>query len=145
MCVLLARFGVEKKLLENSEKFTRFQRLFSGTAVYTIFATSLVVMFTLILIATFIVRDYYTGEQQPYYECVYVLVDSSISLTAVYFFAYTGTVVALFFSKVSDKLGIGTELKALATLSVLGGIFGVCSYLLIKDQGKSFVYVTFQN
>lgn len=134
-CVLLARFGVEKKLLEKSEKFTRFQRLFSGKAVYSFFAGSLVFGFFLIFLATFLKGGFYTVEGKHYYECVNDLFINLLGLNIAYFIAFVWTVIALYISKVSDKLGIGSELKAVAIAGVVGG--GTTGLILyyVQDQG----------
>lgn len=136
MCMLLARFNVQKKLLEKSEKFNKFERVFSGPAVYTIYAASLVVMFVAVFAGTFAIKNFYSTETKNYYECIDQVFYNNIGLNVFYFIIFTIIVILLFLAKVTEKLGMGWELKLLGVVGVVLGAISAGFLYLIDDPGN---------
>lgn len=136
MCLLLARFGVQKKLLQNSEKFSRFERLFSGTTAYSIYAASLALFFLFVFLFTIFEESFYSFETKQYYECTNTdMVYKMIGLVSIYSIFYSVMIIALYVAKVSEKLGMGTELKFMAVAGFGMGCTAGAFLYLVKDPG----------
>lgn len=136
MALLQARFGIQKKLLEEkNHSLSKFQRLFTGTTPFTIFMALNLLVFLLILISSFFKDDFYTGDTYSFGQCVIKLEPISIVLICYYSVLFGTFAVTLFIAKVKEKLGVRIELvfSAVIGVSIVFAIIGVNS---IRDEGN---------
>lgn len=140
MCILLAKFGIQQKLLEmKTEDFSRFQRLFARSSVYIIFVVSLLVFFGCMLISTFLRTDFYSTTSQNYYECLEDIGINSYGLDVVYVVAFAVLAIILYISKVREKLGLSTEIKITGGIAAIFGGITVSLLIVSLDKGPKYL------
>lgn len=124
MLLLLARFGIQKKLLEKSDSnFSRFQRIFAGSTALLVFILSLVVVWIIIFGFTFLYQDnFYSMELRNFSECNLNVDIVNIVLDSIYFVGFVITAVLAYSAKVTENLGIRTEM---VIIIILGTFFTI--------------------
>lgn len=146
MCILLAKFGIQQKLLkEKTVAFSRFQRLFARSSVYIIFVVSLLVFFACILVSTFLRNNFYSSTYQNYYECLDELGTNSYGLDAVYMIAFAVLAIVLYVSKVRENLGLSTEIKLTGVIAAIFGGITISVLFAIEDQGYLLFKIMLMN
>lgn len=138
MALLQARFGIQKKLLEDkNHKFSRFQTLFTGTAPFTIFVIANLLFFLGIFFALvdYGLEKFYTFEQTNFGECITRLDGITIAMICVYVILFGTFAITLSVTKVKENLGIRLELVFYAITGVIV-VFSFIGVGRVEDDGK---------
>lgn len=135
--LLIARFGIQKKLLQNrnEEHFTRFQRFFSERAALVLFIIGVIINSVSYLIISLRTKNYYSFESIPKYICLYErpVTDQTLPFYIIYNLLIIIAVVILQKHKIRDNLSFKLELFLNAALLNLVAVFVFPALYLIDD------------
>lgn len=142
--LLISRFGIQKKLLENgkAEDFTKFQKFFSVKNSILLFSISVLVIFFIYLGVTLSYNDvktYYALESIPIHQCTSELLGRVIvGFFIIYNTSFVIAAIVMHRQRVRETLGFKTELCLNAIVQFIVPMF-IYGGSAIKDAGLIYL------